>query len=1392
MFTDTNSGAEAAFKGFRTQTLYILERILSSNSQDIFYPESVKDLLIKSGSGEIKEVIQIKNYSSHLALSNLEPEKEDSFFKRCLTAFYKENLNPNILLVSFGELGRELSTLKSEKKSSSIREKLLAKNYSVAEVQWIFNQLSITEVDETKLTDIAIEHLSDVITGFSPEIAFDLLMFWLYKISENKGYVDKDSLIGKLKNIGLFFSRRKSFLIEFGTTIQPFERNNTNKELLADEFYQGVSTKYEHIIGGFDVIRKPKIIELQSLFQESNVVVVQGASGQGKSTLAYRYLYSHFPNNLSFWIHQSFSTSQIPSILAALKVLVEPYDLPVCILIDVPPNETEKWTQLIKSLIEVENLKLLVTIRAEDYNRSENIGEFTKVGDLLLNFSKTEAQDIYDSISKIKVDFKFTSFDEAWINFGESGSLLEFVYLITQGESLEIRLRNQIRKIEKRWNENVLYLLKVIAVAHGYGCEINTANLRKVSTSSKLRVFVEELENEYFLRTSSEGKLLLGLHPIRSQIISELLIDDSFDDLEQIACDALKVISENDVSKLLLNSFHDSGESFRLLQELKTYKIAAWKTAEGILRALFWLGIKKFSALNNDLIIEFRKEFYTTLFLMIDDMGVDFSGLGEKNEKVAEMLRLSRQLKQKEDVYQFGKDWLMHFQVPSPSEMSDEDWSGLAYTLYWADRFEIRKEVAFSDLPPFEELSRISINTYADVLLVLYSYSAESKKLYDKFLPDFIYRIKNEYNVVFLEEGDETIDARFIYDLVSDTEEYNQTSVHQLSINIINLLRKAIPNKETYATQGFGHKVNFIPYPHDDSIKRIPIKNLPISWRTEINSVFHQYIKHQNRSIDWKDYTTEVIEVRKRNVEMLASLTKILEQYFKKKDFALLEPFFTNYKSEWYRVELPKADQLPKIAFLDKWGYSKEHREKNDGNLLDNFVNVIPASNSQFLMDFGEYLEVTRDFFSYLTNFYSQIDKIYVYNFFTYNKKGKELKKITAKLEEQGWNPNWYRLSIINLFDAYRKLSEFQILFNKHFSKFYPRDLLESLIEEENDCYLKVAVAWKKFTQIRSGVSKSQTKKILNSSPSGLKSAIENKLDNNLSFLCDSKKIETYDIVEYQEGEASRVAILFDVNTPIDIYSKFAFVLKAISKSLYPADYTTIKRLIIDHYFSPLTIVPLVYNRVTMPIYYQVPSFIFLDSDKEITFDSISIYSKKFTNRLAQKLGVGTWDAEITSLTGAQRFLSNNVSMALYLNHVSQVEELAQKLEDDEAQGLELVKEHIKKKLEIVVDLLIHSMNDCSLIQSCISLTSEEMSVNDEKKEFAEILLEYQNYLIEFAKLFNLDQPESEEGGIISTITSQDIVKWNTIFQEEMQITPLFVYLYWVNELIKPHTDKLE
>ena len=100
----TQPGASAALRGYRLQALYTLKRVLSPGVDEtrVYCPEGAEDLGIKDQTGQWAEVVQVKSYPG-LTLSDLEPDKTDSFLHRAISLLQTTN-PPVIKLVNFGAL----------------------------------------------------------------------------------------------------------------------------------------------------------------------------------------------------------------------------------------------------------------------------------------------------------------------------------------------------------------------------------------------------------------------------------------------------------------------------------------------------------------------------------------------------------------------------------------------------------------------------------------------------------------------------------------------------------------------------------------------------------------------------------------------------------------------------------------------------------------------------------------------------------------------------------------------------------------------------------------------------------------------------------------------------------------------------------------------------------------------------------------------------------------------------------------------------------------------------------------------------------------------------------------------------------------------------------------
>ena len=84
-FYKSDVGAQAAWKGFSSQTLYIASRLISDEGGYEYYPEDIEDLVVKK-NGAVVEAVQVKNISADITLSSLAATKTsqsgEGFFNR--------------------------------------------------------------------------------------------------------------------------------------------------------------------------------------------------------------------------------------------------------------------------------------------------------------------------------------------------------------------------------------------------------------------------------------------------------------------------------------------------------------------------------------------------------------------------------------------------------------------------------------------------------------------------------------------------------------------------------------------------------------------------------------------------------------------------------------------------------------------------------------------------------------------------------------------------------------------------------------------------------------------------------------------------------------------------------------------------------------------------------------------------------------------------------------------------------------------------------------------------------------------------------------------------------------------------------------------------------------
>ncbi len=241
----TRRGAPAAYRGYRLQALYTLDRLLTPSIYDdlVLQPEGKEDLDILQGDRLI-EVVQVKSYDS-LTLSDLEPNEQDSFFQR-VVRLADESEQLRILLVNFGTLGPQIQ--KAWTSESPQRRTIVAKlnkaGLSDQGVATLLERVELKTLDENEVRERVFAFLQESLVGVDAESAFDLLSFWLYLKAEHRSPITRQEVIERITGVGRFLAERYAYHQEWFTSIIPLEKeaiDESRREALRTEYFAGIA-----------------------------------------------------------------------------------------------------------------------------------------------------------------------------------------------------------------------------------------------------------------------------------------------------------------------------------------------------------------------------------------------------------------------------------------------------------------------------------------------------------------------------------------------------------------------------------------------------------------------------------------------------------------------------------------------------------------------------------------------------------------------------------------------------------------------------------------------------------------------------------------------------------------------------------------------------------------------------------------------------------------------------------------------------------------------------------------------------------------------------------------------------------------------------------------------
>src|SRR5712691_12291151 len=279
-----------------------------------------------------------------------------------------------------------------------------------------------------------------------------------------------------------------------------------------------------------------RLAEVHAKLNTHAAVVIRGASGQGKWSIAFRYMREYCAEGLRFEVRFIEGRTHAVRIANALRDHIRALRLPAVVLLDLSPSDSG-WMELVQELASA-GIKVLVTVREEDFHRAGLLTADMLVAEVALDaLTRAEAEEIYRALQSAQPATHLDCAD-VWARFAahDAGPLLEFTHIVTEGETLSSKVAQQVARLQNEVSagrgigisDRHLHLLALAAIANAAECRVLLQPLCSVVGVETLARPTAMLEDEYFARVTTTGSsaAIAPIHAVRSQAIVDALLQD--------------------------------------------------------------------------------------------------------------------------------------------------------------------------------------------------------------------------------------------------------------------------------------------------------------------------------------------------------------------------------------------------------------------------------------------------------------------------------------------------------------------------------------------------------------------------------------------------------------------------------------------------------------------------------------------------------------------------------------------------------------------------------------------------------------------------------------------------------------------------------------------------
>ncbi len=893
-------------------------------------------------------------------------------------------------------------------------------------------------------------------------------------------------------------------------------------------------------------------------------------------------------------------------------------------------------------------------------------------------------------------------------------------------------------------------------------------------------------------------------------ILAGLLTDPVLQPWESCVYPVLGTAVEADFEAFLLFAFSRNQDAeAHILAVLSSMTPQTWAGIAGVLNALLWLSVKGYVEQNSDAIydayIRFNRAWWITV--QVDLTKVWQGELLSWVERLAntglvtdELLESKREIEERftnvESVFGGVKYWLRQLPSTIQPPSSDFEWLNFATVCFWLGYLKVGDAFDFVSKELLQTATvSLDLEILSEVTFAL-SYSASFEVWFSSVRPELLGRFRSETTTVLVEDDGETMRSHFVIDiamLVSGFE--NVTSVYDLlkapdekfpierstpenivhseAMQRVRLLRKLIPDRDTYGCRGYGHMWASMEPIHDESIKEISTDYLLPDKATHVNKLYSNLGEYKYRPDTWKEYALKQWDLRQSVISVFKMLQKAVEEHFRKKNLVNLNTYVDFEVWEKCLDQLRNETLIPKPA-VDEWGFTSESKvEKKTKRVASEHTVIerliVPAA----LSSLKPFLEHQKKLSRGVQNFLPQALRVFKVNTIRARETALSPEEREQIISGSELRSDLGSTSLMNLNDTYFALPTYQTEFRARFGQFFSESELTKLEKQETETYKNLWCLWHLLVnhanrRIQEPLqdAKARAERI---GPRLLR-AIEKALKKL------SKRGINAGLLEITARWEEQTSLWITVDSePLEIYEDIQTVLDAIQRAVGEVKYGSLEQVILEQLCEQVCILPLVGGKLISPAARRISSHgLFVGN----SFEGQDWWNRMFhplSPDLLRRVNLEVW--QDMHLDAARQLVGLILNLYLLVAHLSDFkrfdnEELAEEIDE---RAREIVQPFFKKKMELVGSILQAILDKITeLLQFYDSLDVPDPILDEAMKVLAEL---HANVLPQ--------ENQGEDGNYEIMVELATMPEWLAKLEQATIQTEL-LYLAWL-EHVRDH-----